>query len=280
MLRYAFVIGIAVTASANAADSNSEGDKNGPELFALPSAIRQSNNQVSVFNVTTNFNYKETVNGAPFDTEKNWVPGIGASLSLMRSWFIDDLYVNTRFTWGSGKTDYVGAYFGQPFGSLVSTSGATVYDYDFRLGKALEFDLNLMMTPFFGMGYHVWDRLVNAGEDYSHAYAGGGLLIQWSFMSGFVLSVDGFVGGTCDSQIKVATFGHIQGSTLALGNSTLYKAGVAGDYAITQSLHVHTSVEWLDFKYGKCALDPTRTFIEPRSETSNVTVEFGLGYAF
>jgi hypothetical protein len=287
MLRHAFVITasviIALATSANAADvsNGSGGFKDGPETLYVPITIIESNNQVGVQFITTNFDYKETVNGAPFDTEKSWVPGVGFSLSLMRDWFVDNLYLRAQFSWESGKTDYVGAYRGDAFGSLVSTSGATVYDSDFRLGKGFAFHRDFMATPFFGVGYHQWDREINAGEDYSHSYAGGGLLVQWSYMSGFVLSVDGFVGGTLASQIKVATVpDQIVGSTLTLGNSAIYQVGLSGDYAVTRSLHVDARVEWVNFKYGQSAFDPTKTYVEPHSETSNVTVKVGVGYAF
>ena len=42
-------------------------------------------------------------------------------------------------------------------------------------GKGFAPQPDVMATPYFGVGYHDWDRMVNAGENYSHAYAGGGL---------------------------------------------------------------------------------------------------------
>jgi hypothetical protein len=286
MIRRVLVIGasvIAVTmqATADGIYNDGWGYKDGPDVFSIPSTITQSNNQISVQFAATEFNYKETMDGLPFDTEKGWVPGVGVSLSLMRNWFVDNLYFNVQFAWENGKTDYVGAYQGYPFGSLVSTSGTTVYDYDLRFGKGFAPQPDFMATAYFGGGYHEWDRMVNAGENYSHGYAGGGLLVQWSFMSRFVLSVDGFVGRTIDPQIKVATIpGEIVGSTLALGSSAIYKVGLSGDYAITRSLHVNAGVEWDAFDYGKSALDPTRNYFEPYSDTSNVTVKAGVGFAF
>ena len=287
MIRRGFVIGASIAALTMPAiaDGIIRGggykDGPGPDPFSVPSTISQANNQISVQFVTTDFNYIEKMYGAPFDTEKNWVPGVGVSLSLMRNWFADNLYFNARFAVENGKTDYVGAYQGQPFGSLVSTSGATVYDYEFRLGKGFAPQQSFMATPFIGIGYHDWDRRVNAGEDYSNAYAGGGLLLQWSFMSRLVLSIDGFIGQTIEPQVHVVTIpGEIVGSTLALGNSWVYKAGLSGDYAITRSLHMNAGVEWVKFDYGQSALDPTGTYLEPYSNTSNVTVKAGVGYAF
>jgi hypothetical protein len=287
MIRRVLVIGasiIALTmhATADGIYNDAGGYKDGPDVFSIPSTITQSNNQISVQFAATDFNYKETIDGLPFDTEKGWVlPGASVSFSLMRNWFVDHLFFNARFAWENGKTDYVGAYQGDPFGSLVSTSGATVYDYELRFGKGFAPQPDLMATLYFGGGYHEWERMVNAGETYSHGYAGGGLLVQWSFMSRFVLSVDGFIGRTIDPQIKVATIpDEIVGSTLALGNSAIYKVGLSGDYAITRRLHVNAGVEWVDFNYGKSALDPTGNYFEPHSDTSNVTVKAGVGYAF
>ena len=51
------------------------GYKDGPDVFSIPSTITQSNNQISTQFAATNFNYKETMDGLPFDTEKGWVPG-------------------------------------------------------------------------------------------------------------------------------------------------------------------------------------------------------------
>lgn len=286
MIRRALVIGasiIAVTmpATADGIYNDGGGYKDVPDVFSIPGTITQSNNQISIQFAATEFNYKETIYGLPFDTEKGWVPGAGVSFSLMRNWFVDNLYFNARFAWEIGKTDYVGAYQGYPFGSLVSTSGANVYDYDLRFGKGFAPQPDFMAIPYFGGGYHEWDRKVNAGETYSHGYAGGGLLIQWSFMSRFVLSVDGFVGRTIDPQVKVATIpDEIVGSTLALGNSAIYRLGLSGDYAITRRFHVNAGVEWVDFSYDKSALDPTGNYFEPHSDTSNVTVKAGVGYAF
>jgi opacity protein-like surface antigen len=257
------------------------GYKDVPDVFSIPGTIVQSNNQIGVQFVATDFNYKEKLDGFPFDTEKGWVPGAGVSFSLMRNWFVDNLYVDARFAWENGKTEYLGAYQGYPYGSLISGSGATVYDYDLRFGKGFAPQPDVMATPYFGVGYHDWDRMVNAGENYSHAYAGGGLLVQWSCMSRFVLSVDGFVGATIDPQIKVATIpGEIVGSTLALGSAAIFKVGASGDYAITRRLHVSAGVEWVTFDYGESPLDPTGNYLEPYSHTSNVTVKAGVGYAF
>ncbi len=285
MIRCGFVIGvcvIALTATANAQGfTRGGGYKDDGDVFSVPSTIKQSNNQISAQFVATNFDYEESMFRSLLDVEKNWVPGAGGSFSLMRDWYVENLYLSARFFWENGKTDYVGAYWGRPFGSLVTTSGATVYDYDLRLGKGFIVQPSFMATPFVGIGYHEWVRQVNAGENYSNGYAGVGVLAQWSFMSRLVLSIDGLVGRTINPQVEVATIpGAIVGSTLALGSSWAGKVGVSCDYAITRSLHVNAGMEWDSYNYGRSNADPTGTYLEPFSNTSNVTVKLGVGYAF
>jgi hypothetical protein len=78
------------------------------------------------------------------------------------------------------------------------------------------------LTPYFGIGYYDWQRAVNTGEEYSHGYAGVGLLAQWNPVARLVLSAHGLVGGTFGSQIDIHTIpgpGGIIGSTLALGHA-------------------------------------------------------------
>ena len=246
--------------------------------------IINSNNQVGIQFVDTHFAYKEKDDfGAPLDSESGWVPGIGVSASLMKNWFVENFYLQAQFSWSDGKTAYKGAYIdGGGYGSVVAKDGATVKDFDFRVGKGFELRRDAMLTPFFGIGWHDWDRKVNAGEDYSNGYYGAGLLFQYSPLSRMVLSVDGLVGRTFDSQISIASIpdAGIVGSSLSLGQATTYKLGVSDDYALTRSIHVNAGFEWTKFDYGKSSPDPTDTYYEPDSRTSNVTVRVGAGYSF
>jgi hypothetical protein len=271
----------AVTAACNGAVFASDlRNSVGDEPFLTPNYIIDSNNQIAVQFVSVNFDYIETANGAPLDTEKGWVSGIGGSVSFMGNFLVPNLYLNAQFARYEGETDYVGAYWGQPFGTLRTTSDATVTDFDFRLGKGFELQRNVMLTPYFGVGSHAWDRGVNAGEEYSHGYYGGGVMLQVSPFDRFVLSGTALIGETFNSEIVIESNPGLPGSTLALGDSTIYRFGVSGDYAITKNLHVNAGVEWVDFEYGRSGLDPTGQYYEPDSETSHVIVKVGLGYAF
>jgi hypothetical protein len=297
-----FAVVFAMGSSAYAADLNAGAKYTGGLKDAWSSDdILIANNQVIAQFVTTNFAYKETGDPArdsygTLDTEKNWVPGAGVSLSLMRNWIVSNLYFNAQYSYLNGKTDYTGSnvYFADipvtgVYGSVHARDGAIVNDVDFRVGKGFSLQPNLMVTPYVGAGYHDWQRKVNGGEGYSNGYVGGGLLVQWAPISGVVLSGHGLVGGTVGSHIDVgsfgvsgavrtAGFGGITGFSGALGNSTIYRVGLSGDYALTRNIHVSAGVEWVDFKYGESAVYDH--YYEPNSSTQNTTVKVGIGYAF
>jgi hypothetical protein len=286
------------TGGASAADLNSHsgGLKDAPVWGSTD--IVASNNQIAIQFAATNFDYIETGDLArglsgTLDTERNWVPGVTVEFSLMRNWFVSNLYFDARHTYLDGSTDYTGSgyrYVDQVPArhSLSTTSGAVVNDFDFRLGKGFEIQPNLMLTPYIGAGYHNWQRKVNGGEEYSNGYVGGGFLFQWSPVSRLVLSAHGLIGSTFDSSIRVSGMILEDGAVMAsdgnagfsgpLGDSTISRFGLAADYALAGPLHLNASVEWVDFKYGESAIYSHS--YEPDSSTQNMTARAGVGYAF
>jgi hypothetical protein len=186
--------------------------------------------------------YKEILdNGRTFDTEKGDVRGFGVAISVMsyctHNWFLNDLYFRAEYSRYVGSTHYIGGTAngnGLDFGSIVQDHGATINDFDFRLGKGFAVNRDFMITPFFGIGHHEWDRKVNAGEDYKNGYYGAGLLVQWSPVNRFVLSADGLIGRTFDANVFVTAIpGFVPDTSLDLGSSRIYKVGLSGDYALT-----------------------------------------------
>lgn len=250
----------------------------GPACCA-PNWIIESNNQISVQYQAIHFDYAETQSGVLLDTEKGWVPGVGVSVTVMQNWFVDNLYLNGRFSWYRGNTDYVGSLIGGVFGSVKQQDGAVVRDFDFRVGKGFAVHRDFMVTPFFGIGSHDWDRKVNNGEDYTNGYYGAGLLLQWSPFSRLVVSGDGLIGKTFDANVFVhAIPGFVPDTSLDLGDSRLYKLGLSADYAFTRSIHGNVGVEWTNFRYGQSPV--VNGILEPDSKTDNVTFKVGLGYAW
>ncbi len=246
--------------------------------------IVRSNNQVSVDFAATNFDYLETdTTGASLDSEKGWVPGLSVTGSLMRDvGSVHDLYLFGRFTWLNGHTDYWAS--GGPVTSNVD--GATVEDWDFRLGKGFDVSPNAMVTPFIGGGTHSWTRLLTGpsgyNEVYSHDYAGGGLLVQYSPISRLVLSADGLVGETFDSKMSASdTPGGvpIPPWTFTLGDSAILMLEGSADYAFTEHWHANVGVDYADFQYFQSATNPFG-YHEPHSATSLVTLRAGIGYGW
>ena len=249
-------------------------------------AITTSDNQISVDFIDTDFGYTEyaaiavpgTPVGGKLDTEGSWVPGVNASLSLMKNWIVDNAYFNAQFSYSSGSTRYVGETGrGGGYGAVVTSDTAKVFDTDFRLGKGFAVADNVMLTPYFGIGSHYWRR-GPFPESYSNGYAGAGLLGQVAASSQLVFSGYGLVGGTFGSGITVATHSGIAGWSGDLGDSAAYKLGGSADFAITRNLHVNAGDDYSNFEYGRSPF--VNGNVEPHSTTSNVSLKAGVGYAF
>ena len=254
--------------------------------FAGTSDIKAANNQVGFQLVSTNVDYTETGDGvlAPsgtLDTEKGAVPGYALSISTMQDRWLGNDYIEAEYDNSSGNTEYVGGLIGPPatpYGSVVSTSGATLINYSARYGKGYMVRNEFMLTPFIELGHHEWDRWVNYGEIYTHNYFGIGALGQYSPVSRLVLSANAMFGSTFGSNIVIN--GAFSG---ALGNSGLYRVGAGADYAFAQNLHGNVGVDYTSFNYGISALYPLGGGYygwEPDSKTNYTTVKIGLGYAF
>lgn len=257
--------------------------------FADISDIKASNNQFGIQIISTNVDYTETGNGmfgfptGTLDTETGSVSGSALFISTMKDWRLGNDYFEAEYNHSSGNTNYVGMYLNPPtpYGSVVRTSSATLINYSARYGKGFIIDNAndaLMLTPYAELGHHEWDRGVNWGETYTHQYFGIGALGQYSPVSRLVLSANAMIGSTFGSYITIN--GAFSG---ALGNSSLYKFGVAADYAFAQNLHGNVGFDHTSFSYGMSAIyscGGTCVQWEPDSKTNYTTVKMGLGYAF
>ena len=270
---------LATCSGAVSAADLGHGMKGEPYYTPTSHYIIDANNQLILQFAAVNFDYLETDNaGNPLDSEEGWVPGGGVSISFMKDWIVPNLYLSAQAAWYRGKTDYLGSYIGSDagYGSVKDKVGATVADYDFRVGKGFAIGPNFMLTPYFGLGGHSWDRQINEGELYTNGYYGGGLMLQVSPVKGLVLTGHGLIGETFDSTIDV---GGAYGFKESLGNSTIYRFGVGGDLAVGRNVHLSANVEWVDFDYGQSAVS-RYGFYEPDSNTSNVITKVGIGYTF
>lgn len=258
--------------------------------YAGVNTILAADNQVAIHYVSTDVDYGETGNGVLgtstglLDTEKGAVPGFGIDISLMGNKLISNGYLRIGISSVKGHTNYVGALIGGgPYGSVVSTSTATITDFNLRLGKGFSLGSNFIFTPFLEVGDHQWDRGVNLGELYKHDYYAAGALAQTSVAHSLVLSVNGMIGNTFNSSIDVN--GYPFGFSTSLGNSMIWRVGASADYAISGHFHVDAGIDYTRFKYGISALIPVpglpgAYMWEPDSSTKYTTVKAGIGYAF
>ncbi len=256
--------------------------------FADTADIKASNNQISFQLTSTHVDYTETGNGrfgsptGTLDTEKGPVPGYALNYSAMLDLVGSNDYIALQASHNSGHTDYVG----QPidgsgyYGSIVDQSNAKITEGSLRYGKGFETADRVMLTPYGELGWHQWERGVNGGETYTHNWYGIGLLAQFSPASKLVLSANGLLGRTFAAKISIAG---THGFNDSLGDSELYKLGLAADYAFTKNFHGNVGFDYVSFKYGVSAVhDVGGGFVawEPDSKTKYTTVKFGLGYAF
>lgn len=247
--------------------------------------IVKANNQLSVDFAATYIQYgpEYQTGGGPLDSETGWVPGGSVTGSVMRTFAgVCDVYLMGRLTVVDGSTHY----WASSGPVLSNTDGAMVMDLDFRVGKGFALNPNLMLTPYLGLGSNLWVRRLTGpsgyNEDYSHDYAGGGLLVQYSPAPRWVLSVDGLIGEAFNSSMTASlTPGGFALPaplmTFTLGNRPVYMAGASVDYAVTEQWHVNAGIDYVQFSYGQSAVNGFG-YLEPNSSTSYVTVSVGGGY--
>ena len=251
------------------------------------SDIESSNNQLIIQKLLTHVDYMETGTSATstttgtLNTESGNVPGFALSLSWMdrgESHF----YAEAEYDQSNGATKYIGMNAnGGTFGSVVSSSTATIANFSGRFGKAFLLRDNFMLTPYAELASHKWYRGVNSGENYVNNWFGVGALGQFSPVSELVVTANLMLGGTEGSSISVNSGPGLTGFSVSLGNSIIYKVGLAADYAITKDYHANAGVDFMNFKYGISHVVPVNVgSFEPDSNTNYTVFKLGLGYAF
>ncbi len=255
-------------------------------------AILSTNNQIGIQYTSTKVDYTETGSGllgtptGTLDTENGTISGYAVNLSTMQDWWLGNDYLSLNYSHSNGDTSYVGqpiAGTTNAYGSLSGSDGATLEDLSLRWGKGFSLSQNSMLTPYFELGYHSWDRGVNAGETYRNRYYGLGALAQYAPTHNLTLTANGLVGGTFGANITVAPDGGYSGFSGSLGTSTLWRIGGSVDYAFTTHLHGNLGVDYTSFKYGASSLfDVGGGYVawEPDSTTHYTVARVGLGYSF
>jgi hypothetical protein len=248
-------------------------------------SILAANNQFGLQIGGQNIHYDEKDSaGVLLDSEYGSQKSIGLSVSTMGDYIFGKDYFQAQYSYAWGTTRYIGQLMsGGGYGSLRLTSDAKTNDLSLRYGKGFSPSSVIMLTPYFELGSHQWDRNVGGGpplgymENYSHKYAGLGLLGQYSPTQSLVFSGTFMVGRTFDTYLNANIPPIVSSSTL--GNSTIYKAGLAADYAFTKTIHGNIAVDYSAWKYGISAVNAFGLY-EPDSVTKIATFRLGIGYAF
>jgi hypothetical protein len=256
--------------------------------------ILAANNQISLDITYTKMDYVENYpcvipniglanDCAPgiFDQEHGWLPG----LTVTGSWMGDLAGIHNLYVWGAGSWSKGNVNYSAGNGQTL-VNGAEIWNADFRFGKGFDISKTVMLTPYIGVGGNWWSRNITGPggyhEDYSHGYAGGGLLLQFVPVSRMVVSVNGLVGSTFSSSMTSSLNGGfpITPQTYTLGNKVMYNAGISLDYAFTQQLHGNVGFDYQHFNYGQSPVSQIDFTLEPASRTDYYTVKAGLGYSF
>ena len=244
--------------------------------------IKNTNNAVGAQFISTNVNYTETSNGVTLDTEKGNVPGFAINVSIMQDWLFGNDYLAASYSQNNGNTNYTGSYIGSSkgYGSVTASDPATLIDYSLRYGKGFALGNQWMVTPFVEVGSHQWNRNLNTyQETYTNGYYGAGLLGQVALTKDIVITANGLIGNTVNSNINISGIGFNGG---ALGNSSIYRIGISGDYAFTRSFHGNIGIDYVSFSYGQSAGTKVGKYVyyEPPSTTQYTTYKVGVSYNF
>ena len=275
--------------------------------------IVSANSQIGAQFVTSNVDYTETSQeGIKADTEQGFVPGFGTSLSVMKNLLFGNDYLAFQFSRLNGSTDYVGGMntagtlsaTPSNYGSIIQSNGTEIMDFSGKIGKGFELSRSTMLTPYFEIGHHSWNRQINSTlpvftafpyspttkEDYNNYYFGFGTMGQITPINKLVITANAMVGGifsptmtTTGTPYAIASSGPLNNSNTPfnLGSSVIYKFGLSFDYAIYKNFHANAGAEYSAFEYGKSSTSGTFPYsYEPSSQNNYTSVRTGIGYSF
>ncbi len=209
----------------------------------------------------------------------------GARLGL--SWMTDEgWYAAGEWSRASGSLEYTGYTQGSTPAPAAGFSGATIQDYDIKLGRGFSAGETWLLTPYLSFGGRHWERLVGQDtssaflETYNHMFLGGGAMVQHAFSNQWVVTGDALIGRTISPKIDVPDAGL---NNAALGVAPIIKLGVEADYSVSAPLHFFAAADLMYFTYGQSDVFPissTEAVMEPLSRTETYRLAFGLRVSF
>ncbi|HZB92326.1 MAG TPA: hypothetical protein VE397_12840, partial [Stellaceae bacterium] len=243
--------------------------------------IRKADNGVSLGLGASYLDYAETAGGSTLDTEKGWLPtaDLGFGILAFPQAPIPNLYFHLGAQASVGSTYYSGALcnafgFCTPYQSKTDDDIVAVA---VQLGRAFPIGRTLMLTPFGEIGYRYWARdLTGTGgytEDYHNWDGMGGLLLQYSPVERWVLSLSGAAGQTFGADLTT------QGETFNLGSKLIWRTEAKLGFRVSERVELTGSAAYESFGYGASPPD-VNGFYEPDSTTHQTTLLIGIAYHF
>ncbi len=263
-------------------------------------AIMAVNNSISLAFLNANMDYIEPSdsgalpvtnyspgNGANYlDYEEGSLNGARLSVSWMSPTYAD-LYVQAQWDGATGQANYTG--FDTNNNPVTGISGATIQDYQLKLGKGIVTGEKWMLTPYASFGGRHWTRVIGEGtsgdynETYQHFYLGVGSLVQYAATDAWVITGEAMVGRTFYAWINDAPDGL---DHAPLGAAPILKLGLEADARAGERLHLFAGFDYTYFTYGQSDVylvpnsNPQEVVLEPISRTQMFDVTLGARFSY
>lgn len=243
--------------------------------------IRKADNGLSFDVGATYMDFAETQSGTALDTEKGWLPTVDLGFGMLAfpDAPIGNLYFRLDGRASFGSTNYNGALCDE-FGNCTpyqATTNDNIFTGAAQLGRAFEIGRAFLLTPYAEIGYRYWDRDLKGIGGYTENYhnwdAVGGLLVQVSPASRWVLSLSGAAGETFGA--AMTTFGE----SFPLSSEITWRVQAKAGYRATERIELTTTIEYSRLAYGASPVDATG-FYEPDSTTRQTTLLIGAVWHF
>lgn len=174
--------------------------------------------------------------------------------------------------------DYIA---GDTHNSASGTTTNHIGRYQIKLGKGLELNDKLMVTPYATFGERFWNRKFHTAQTGSHRYfqdmsAGGGFKVDYMLTRRLVLTGDAMGASTIDPKMHTAS---MPKEHFKLGDRVMAQAKFGADYRIEGPWHAYTNVRYTYFAYGGSSAEHSSQLVHS-SYTHDVAVGAGVRYDF
>lgn len=258
-------------------------------LAASPSQDAQCSRRATISPSYSYFSYHEYgTDSQVVDKEQGSLPVLTAELAV--PYALPRGYLETRYRvdLSAGVTRYVGALWGDPYGSVRKHTVNALFNLEADVGYVYELTNDLSIQAFAGLGYHNWLRSLQGvggyDEVYSWFYVPMGLKFGWQVNHCWRMELEGaylpMFAGKLDVDLGF-------GTTLNLGSKSGWRLSSTVTYALSDSNWSLGLTPW--YTHWELGDSPPGLVIfsdaiiilgEPRSTTDIFGGSFNIAYAF